>query len=164
MVMVSSWSPEIFISRSLNAFSMQLTTIIFALANLSMVYGTCRTIRTNVSKSWISSRIWKSVLVLQAYKGTRTPADCVFPLKFKFNGKEYSSCTTDGDPDKKPWCPIELDSKGGATKRWGHCDPALCSTGSTNKPPGGSNVNDRSKACRTVSHIEITCRHNNVTG
>ena len=89
--------------------------------------------------------------------GTRSPENCHFPFKIRGKDKEYLSCTTVHDPDNKPWCPVEVDSKGEATKRWGHCDPALCSAGSSSSTTSspGSNLNSRSRACQTVSQIKI---------
>ena len=88
-------------------------------------------------------------------QGTRSPENCHFP--FKYDGKEYFSCTTVADPSKRPWCAVEVDSNGNAGGKWGHCDPTSCSAGSSGltKSSPGSNLNSRSRACQTVSHIEI---------
>ena len=62
----------------------------------------------------------------QESRGTRRPELCRFPFKWK--GKEHHSCTTIGDPEHKPWCPVSLDRHGNAEQqRWGHCNPRLCS-------------------------------------
>ena len=62
----------------------------------------------------------------QESRGTRRPELCRFPFKWK--GKEHHSCTTIGDPEHKPWCPVSLDRQGNAEQqRWGHCNPRLCS-------------------------------------
>ena len=58
---------------------------------------------------------------MKAFHGTRRPEDCTFP--FTYNKKEYNSCTTEEDPDKKHWCAVEVDADGNSEgKRWGHCD------------------------------------------
>lgn len=50
---------------------------------------------------------------------------CVFP--FIFQGVQYDSCTTDGDPNSKPWCSTRTDN---ANKHlsgfWGHCQTETC--------------------------------------
>ena len=45
---------------------------------------------------------------------------CKFP--FKLDGKEYNSCTTDKDPDKRHWCSTKTDSFGVHIRgHWGYC-------------------------------------------
>uniref|UniRef100_A0A803T0P1 Fibronectin type-II domain-containing protein n=1 Tax=Anolis carolinensis TaxID=28377 RepID=A0A803T0P1_ANOCA len=43
---------------------------------------------------------------------------CVFP--FTFNNKSYSSCTTDGISNKKPWC--SLTNNYDADFQWTYCE------------------------------------------
>ena len=45
---------------------------------------------------------------------------CKFP--FKLDGKEYNSCTTDKDPDKRHWCSTKTDRFDVHVKgHWGYC-------------------------------------------
>ena len=45
---------------------------------------------------------------------------CVFP--FEWQGKIYTGCTTDSDPDQRRWCSTKVNSTGShTTGKWGYC-------------------------------------------
>ena len=50
--------------------------------------------------------------------------ECQFP--FIFEDKTRTGCTTDTDPEGKPWCSTKVDSQGvhvGGGGHWAHCSP-----------------------------------------
>ena len=85
-----------------------------------------------------------------------THKNTVCALPFKYNGKLYSTCTTEGDPDGKYWCSTKVDSNldhvkgGGEIYRakikiskyskyfslgfWGYCS-GKCGTETSTKRP-----------------------------
>ena len=63
-------------------------------------------------------------------KSTKDYASCVFPFTFNYkdsNGtrvnQTFYGCTTNLDPDDKPWCSTKVDSNGiHQHGHWGHCE------------------------------------------
>lgn len=55
--------------------------------------------------------------VVKTRYGNAEGALCHFP--FMFEGKSYSSCTTDGRSDNLPWCATTADY--GKDKKYGFC-------------------------------------------
>lgn len=55
--------------------------------------------------------------VVKTVHGNAEGAVCHFP--FTFQGKSYSSCTTDGRQDNLPWCSTTADF--GRDKKFGFC-------------------------------------------
>ena len=63
-------------------------------------------------------------------KSTKEQASCVFPFTFNYkdsNGtnvnQTFYGCTTNLDPDDKPWCSTKVDSDGiHQHGHWGHCE------------------------------------------
>ena len=48
--------------------------------------------------------------------------ECIFP--FQFSGQTFTRCTTQKDPEQKPWCSTKVDAEGNhvtAGGYWGHC-------------------------------------------
>jgi len=51
---------------------------------------------------------------------TESSKPCVFP--FTFQGKTYTSCTTDFSDNKKPWCAVQVHENGTVvTNQWEDC-------------------------------------------
>ncbi len=84
--------------------------------------------------------------------GTPRPERCV--SSFIYNGRRRVGCITDNDPDRRPWCSVEVDADGnhvGGRGRWGHCDLEACRTRTTTtKRPRAPPTTSSSRSCRTV--------------
>ena len=86
-----------------------MNTFIFTLSSLSLVHLVTSTCEVNTIES----------------NGT-----CVFPFTIFTDNKDgnaenntYFECTTNHDPDKRPWCSTKVDLNGVHLKdHWGHCD------------------------------------------
>ena len=50
------------------------------------------------------------------------------PCRFRFRGVLRNSCITEGDPEDRLWCSVEVDRRGNhvlGKGRFGHCDCSL---------------------------------------
>ena len=62
---------------------------------------------------------------------------------FRFRGIVRNSCITEGDPEERLWCSVEVDGRGDhvvGEGRFGHCDCAIDKFG---------------KKCNTVSFTRL---------
>ena len=76
-------------------------------------------------KSETDDELMQQCITVPTRGGTPDPEPCVFPFMLHRNGQEYNSCTTDGDPEGKAWCSVEVGSDGlheAGKGRWGHCN------------------------------------------
>eukprot|EP00095_Tigriopus_kingsejongensis_P004780 maker-scaffold77_size404793-snap-gene-2.16 protein:Tk04780 transcript:maker-scaffold77_size404793-snap-gene-2.16-mRNA-1 annotation:"serine protease easter precursor" len=110
-----------------------------------MVVTTCFLAFSMVcSMSWHCA--W-SCQTIPTESGTPTPQACLFP--FIYRGLVYNKCTSDYDPEVKPWCSVRLNSEGehvSGDGGWGHCDITTCLE---TPPPDDKSVGNQTQ-CQTL--------------
>ena len=76
--------------------------------------------------------LFKGIPCLTNGDGPQINQPCLFP--WQFDGKWYSGCTTEKDPDGKFWCSTKLDKKLNHISgegNWGICSQSCISSGIT---------------------------------
>nr|XP_056720577.1 uncharacterized protein LOC130490792 [Euleptes europaea] len=98
---------------------------IFPFVYKNRVFFTCTDESKAKGRFWCSTTInfdlepqWSYCADIRLDANPKGP--CVFP--FRYNGTSYSSCTTDGIPNKKPWC--SLTSNYDEDLKWTYCEPS----------------------------------------
>ena len=74
--------------------------------------------------------LFQDIQCLTNSDGPQVNKPCLFP--WQLEGKWYSGCTTDNDPDGKFWCSTKLDKQLqhiGGEGNWGICRQSCISTG-----------------------------------